>query len=95
MMKIEIEQTQNGYILREDSTSFGGEVETRVFEAYESDKQAFAALVMQMAESLGFLHDRFKNDNLRISWDALGSKYVENDEEDKEKWPFHEIIKPE
>lgn len=80
MNHINIEQTQNGFIMRVTNPfdQEGGEV--MVFEAYESDKQAFAALVMALAENVVFLHDKWKNDNIRVSWDGLGSKFVESDE---------------
>jgi hypothetical protein len=76
-MRLEIETTTNGYILRDlDPES----PEVQVFEAYESDRDAFAHLVMALAEYCGHQEDRFKNNNLRVNWDGVGRKYVEIDE---------------
>ena len=76
-MKLEIETTSNGYILRDLDAEFP---EVTVFEAYEGDRQAFIALVHALAENCGIQHDKFKNDNLRISFDGIGRKFVESDE---------------
>lgn len=75
-----IEKATNGYILR----ILGGidePTDIRVFseDNYEDERLAFSAMIYVLAEEMGIMHDKFKNDNLRISFDGIGRKFVESD----------------
>lgn len=76
MTNLNIEVATNGYILRINEEF--DEQETLVFgyDSYSTDKDAFGALIYSIAENCGVMHDKFKNDNLKISWDLEGHKYI-------------------
>ena len=78
---IKIEKADNGFILRTDVED---EIETLVFgyDDFSTEQDAFGALIHSIAERCGFLHNKFRGDNLKISWDGEGNKYIkpENNE---------------
>jgi len=77
-----IEKVENGYILK----SRGEDSEAEVFEAtatdddYErfkttdDDKVALGKLLERVAEHFGELYDKWKDDNLEITFSKKGSK---------------------
>jgi len=67
MTEITIKTAFNGYIL------INGE-ETILIEDKDDEKQAFIDLVMELSEQLGFSYDKFKDDNLEVSFSRKGHK---------------------
>lgn len=71
--KITIKKVNNGYIVEGP----GGDMkEISVIEEISDDdeKEACKRLLEFVAEHFGFMHDKFAEDNLRISWDKKGRK---------------------
>lgn len=83
-MKYIIETADNGYILTTPPESEEDRGEVQVFEEYESEKKSFEALVYQLAEDFGFTYDKWKKDNLKISWNKKGHKYEDNIQPEKQ-----------
>ena len=73
-MTLKIKQAENGYIItlpREQDTPEG----QIVIESKDGEeKQAFIDLVNELAEQFGFIYNKWKEDNLKISFDLKGHK---------------------
>ena len=78
-MKLEIEKISNGFLL-----SWEEEIEDRVFrnekETIEEtdnpngEKEAMTKLLYRISDYFGVSYDKWKENNLKISWNKKGSK---------------------
>lgn len=76
MNKITIEKINNGYILSwMEETEHGLKEEREVIEEdYDDEKEGMGKLLNRVAEFFGVSYDKWKDDNLKISWNGRGSK---------------------
>jgi hypothetical protein len=80
--EIIVEKTSNGYILKNkylyEVNDKGVEIyltETEVIEEQESDeKECLKRLLERVAETLGFVYDKYGKENISITFDRKGSK---------------------
>lgn len=72
-IKVIIETTANGYILRNESRE-EDETEVEVFEETEGEEECFTRLAVRLSEILVRTYDKFGANNIRISWDRKGHK---------------------
>ena len=76
-MRLIIDQADNGFtVTHENTLTEDGKTHTEstafVFEGYE--RTALEKLLTHVAEAFGEPHDRRGKENVRISWDGVGSK---------------------
>lgn len=77
-----IKRLRNGFtVTMQNDDPYSDAYQTVVFEEKEQrnyapyDKEAFEEMLYMIAEYFGYGPEKFEPDNLKISWDAKGSKY--------------------
>ena len=80
-MKITIETMDNGYIVRneypqndDEAMVTGGAVFQEDACEQTNERQAVIEMLTHVAELLGFTYDKYKEDNINISFDKKGHK---------------------
>ena len=58
------------------------EEEIEIFKTKDPDKVALAYLLTKVGETFGPYYDKYKTDNLSITFDRLGSRAPEKDEQE-------------
>lgn len=74
--KIIIKRVDNGFIMEfpsDDPDEPGSDYE--VIKCNGDKKETIGYLLESVAEFFGIIYNKFKNDNLRISWDREGDHY--------------------
>lgn len=83
MMKIQIESIENGYIISyyEDEEDANGnlvkEEKREVFEeldVFEGENETMVRLLTRVADFFGVTYDKYKENNLNITFDKKGHK---------------------
>lgn len=75
-MKLIIEDTRNGYIVKERVEDDDGKhhYEKDVIEEIVDERETLKVLLEMVAERFGIFHDKYKSDNLNITFDKKGYK---------------------
>ena len=79
-MKITIENCENGWIISFNEEQQDGkyiEVKELILDKVEDGIRGITYLLKAVNDHFGS-YDKYKNDNLRISWDLEGNKYESN-----------------
>lgn len=74
---INIKRVNNGFIITsKDLSEMNAEIEIEtVFESGEEDeKKCLADVLYFIAQEFGYSYDKWKEDNLNITWDKKGHK---------------------
>jgi hypothetical protein len=58
---------------------------SQIIVSGSTDKRAFANLVYQLADIVGFSEDAWGKENLRVSWDKPGHEVGEDGDDDEEE----------
>ena len=87
-MKLTIIQADNGYVVT-NHQEYDDDVkdEIHVFED-DDERTGLKNMLEYVAESTGYFYDKFKRNNLSITFDRVGHKV--EDEEPEYKLPGHE-----